>query len=37
MFCYVLLYFAFNIIGRNYVTEYNFENIMNLINIFYKL
>jgi hypothetical protein len=31
------LNFAFNIIGRNYVTEYNFENIMNLINIFYKL
>jgi hypothetical protein len=29
--------FAFNIIGRSYVTQYNFENIMNLINIFYKL
>jgi hypothetical protein len=24
-------------VGRSYVTQYNFENIMNLINIFYEL
>jgi hypothetical protein len=31
------LKFYFNIIGRSYVTQYNFENIINLIKIFYKL